>query len=94
MNVMVRFYQRGEAAKKVQYESVLSEIQKIEVDLEMLEKQRQVLPPFPVFHPKRKEYEAQLEAEQGNILKAKKIMIHKPHNCRTSIFGVAKSCKP
>jgi len=72
MNVMVRFYQRGEAAKKTQYDSVLAELQKIEIDIEMLEKQRHVLTQFPPFHPKRKEYEAQLDAEQGNILKAKK----------------------
>lgn len=72
MNVMVRFYQRGEAAKKAQYETVLTEQRKIEADLEMLEKQRKVLSQFPDMHPKRKEYEAQLEAEKGNILQAKK----------------------
>jgi len=95
MNVMVRFYQRGEAAKKTQYESVLAELQKIEIDIEMLEKQRHVLTQFPPFHPKRKEYEAQLDAEQGNILKAKKkITNYKPHNFGTSMFGVARLCKP
>jgi len=68
----VRFYQRGESAKKTQYEDVVSELQKIEVDLEMQQKQRAVLSQFPSFHPKRKEYESQLDIELDNILKAKK----------------------
>jgi hypothetical protein len=72
MTVMVRFYQRGEAAKKAQYEEVTSELQKIEVDVEMLAKQKAVLGQFPAFHPKRKEYEGQLDTEMDTIQKAKK----------------------
>eukprot|EP01127_Copromyxa_protea_P005294 TRINITY_DN15243_c0_g1_i1.p1 TRINITY_DN15243_c0_g1~~TRINITY_DN15243_c0_g1_i1.p1 ORF type:complete len:381 (-),score=143.80 TRINITY_DN15243_c0_g1_i1:30-1073(-) len=71
MKVMVRFYVRGEAAKKAQHEDVVVEMEKIDFNLEMAEKQLAALQKFPSFHPKRKEYEAGLTEEMEELKKVR-----------------------
>eukprot|EP01126_Amoeba_proteus_P020261 TRINITY_DN2066_c0_g2_i2.p1 TRINITY_DN2066_c0_g2~~TRINITY_DN2066_c0_g2_i2.p1 ORF type:complete len:385 (-),score=75.60 TRINITY_DN2066_c0_g2_i2:55-1143(-) len=71
MKVMVRFYERGEAAKKAQHEDVVEEISKIELNLEMANKQLKSLESFPSFHPKRKEYENTIYQEIEELTKVR-----------------------
>jgi hypothetical protein len=54
MNVMVRFYVRGEQAKKGQFEEASEQMKKIDGILCQVNLQIKSLAPFPEFHPKRK----------------------------------------
>lgn len=54
MNVMVRFYVRGEQAKKGQQEEATEQLHKIDGILCQVNLQIKSLAPFPEFHPKRK----------------------------------------
>jgi hypothetical protein len=54
MNVMVRFYVRGEQAKKGQFDEASEQLQKIDGILCQVNLQIKSLTPFPEFHPKRK----------------------------------------
>lgn len=67
MKVMVRFYVRGEAAKKAQYDDVQAEIAKIDDNLKMATAQGAALTAFPGFHPKRKAYEKQIADEVAEL---------------------------
>jgi len=71
MKVMVRFYVRGEAAKKSQYEAVMTEIAKIDIHIEMANKQLTSLANFPSFHPKRQEYEKTVQEELAELNKVR-----------------------
>jgi hypothetical protein len=57
MKVMVRFYQKGTENKKGQIESITEELNKLNLDKQMIEEQLEVLQQFPPFHPKKIEYE-------------------------------------
>lgn len=67
MKVMVRFYVRGEAAKKSQYDDVMEEMAKIDANLKMAGLQKASLQAFPSFHPKRKSYEQQIDEEVAQL---------------------------
>lgn len=67
MNVMVRFYVRGEQAKKAQWEDVTEQMNKIDGILCQVNLQIKSLAPFPDFHPKRKAYMEQLEKEKKEL---------------------------
>lgn len=69
MVIMIRFYEKGSATKKVEYERVLGELSRLADDETMINEQIESLQSFPPIHPKRGEYEANLE-EQLESLKA------------------------
>jgi hypothetical protein len=68
MRIMVRFYVKGTETKKEQVDMVNEELKKLETDLKMLDEQAEVLQQFPPFHPKRREYESNLEIEKQGLL--------------------------
>jgi len=67
MNVMVRFYERGEQAKKSQLEDVKEQLHKIDGIMCQINLQTKSLETFPEFHPKRKGYMSQLEKEKADL---------------------------
>jgi hypothetical protein len=72
MKVMVNFYKRGEKNKGIQHEMVLKEVETLNRDIQMVLDQKLALSSFPIFHPKRSEYEGMLENEHQEMIKFKK----------------------
>jgi len=77
MQVMVNFYVRGTENKKTQLEDVAEQMKKMEVDLQMILEQKDVLKQFPPFHPKRSEYETDLDREYKNLSSQKEEYVSK-----------------
>jgi DNA repair ATPase RecN len=73
MTVMIRFYKRGSDSKSKQLEQLREEMSKLETDEKMIQEQLKVLEEFPPIHPKRGEYEAQLEEELERLQNQKKL---------------------
>jgi hypothetical protein len=71
MRIMIKFYEDGSEAKLDQANDMLFELQKVENDLKMVEKQLEVLKTFPI-HPKRTSYEKELFEEQEKLQKIQK----------------------
>jgi hypothetical protein len=67
MKVMINFYKRGADTKGKQLESLREEIQKLVTDEQMILDQIKELDQFPPFHPKKQEYDAQLEDELAKL---------------------------
>jgi hypothetical protein len=63
MTVMIRFYKRGSDSKSKQLEQLREEMGKLLTDEGMIKDQIKALEEFPPIHPKRGEYEGQLEEE-------------------------------
>jgi len=72
MRVMVNFYKKGSGTKKQQLDDAIEEMKKIEVDAKMVQDQIDALQNFPPIHPKRGEYEEQLEKELEEMKSIKK----------------------
>jgi hypothetical protein len=67
MNVMVKFYIRGEETKKNQFLEASEQMKKIDGILCQVNLQIKSLAPFPEFHPKRKGYLEHLEKEKKEL---------------------------
>lgn len=67
MNVMVKFYIRGEETKRNQFEEASAQMKKIDGILCQVNLQIKSLAPFPEFHPKRKGYLEHLEKEKNEL---------------------------
>jgi hypothetical protein len=67
MNVMVKFYIRGEETKKNQFEEASDQMKKIDGILCQVNLQINSLAPFPEFHPKRKGYLEHLDKEKKEL---------------------------
>jgi hypothetical protein len=63
MVIMIRFYEKGSATKKAEYDRLMGDMARLDVDEKMITEQIEVLQNFPPIHPKRGEYEANLEEE-------------------------------
>eukprot|EP00026_Physarum_polycephalum_P012089 Phypoly_transcript_12361.p1 GENE.Phypoly_transcript_12361~~Phypoly_transcript_12361.p1 ORF type:complete len:334 (+),score=90.56 Phypoly_transcript_12361:90-1004(+) len=68
MRIMIKFYEDGSNAKLDQANDMEYELQKVETDLRMVDKQLEVLRTFPI-HPKRTTYEKELVEEQEKLKK-------------------------
>jgi len=68
MKIMIKFYEDGSNAKLDQAKDMAYELQKVETDLKMVEKQLEVIKTFPI-HPKRAEYEKELTEEHEKLKK-------------------------
>ena len=71
MVIMIRFYEKGSATKKTEYERVLGELSRLDDDEKMINEQIECLQNFPPIHPKRGEYEANLEEELESLKAAR-----------------------
>lgn len=69
MVIMIRFYERGSSTKKAEYERFMGDLDRLAEDEKMIMEQIECLQNFPPIHPKRGEYEANLE-EEHEALKA------------------------
>lgn len=69
MVIMIRFYEKGSATKKAEYERLMADLERLAEDEKMILEQIECLQNFPPIHPKRGEYEANLE-EEHEALKA------------------------
>lgn len=67
MKIMVRFYVKGADMKKKQVDQVDEDLAKLKNDLQMIKEQIAVLEKFPPFHPKRGEYQENLEKELEHL---------------------------
>jgi hypothetical protein len=63
MVIMIRFYEKGSATKKAEYERVIADLARLADDEKMILAQIECLQNFPPIHPKRGEYESNLEDE-------------------------------
>lgn len=63
MVIMIRFYERGSGTKKAEYERLLADLDRLAEDEKMIQEQIDCLQNFPPIHPKRGEYESNLEEE-------------------------------
>lgn len=71
MKVMINFYKRGADTKGKQLETLREEFQKLITDEQMILDQIKELDQFPPFHPKKQEYDAQLEEELEKLRELK-----------------------
>lgn len=71
MRIMTKFYEDGSVAKLDQAQDMEYELQKVETDLKMVQKQLEVLRTFPI-HPKRASYEKELTEEEEKLKKIQK----------------------
>ncbi|KYQ90533.1 hypothetical protein DLAC_09158 [Tieghemostelium lacteum] len=71
MKIMVKFYEGGSATKLQQAEYFEAELKKVQTDESMIKEQLDVLKTFPI-HPKRREYEEELQEELEKLLIMKK----------------------
>jgi hypothetical protein len=79
MRIMIKFYEDGSQAKLDQANDMAFELEKVETDLKMVDKQLEVLKTFPV-HPKRTSYEKELFEEQEKLQKLQKDFSEKVTN--------------
>jgi len=68
---MIRFYEKGSATKKAEYERLIGDIERLAVDEKMINEQIECLQNYPPIHPKRGEYEANLEEELEQLKAAR-----------------------
>eukprot|EP01090_Pellita_catalonica_P005018 TRINITY_DN14847_c0_g1_i1.p1 TRINITY_DN14847_c0_g1~~TRINITY_DN14847_c0_g1_i1.p1 ORF type:complete len:298 (-),score=69.21 TRINITY_DN14847_c0_g1_i1:51-944(-) len=73
MGVVTKFYVDGTSLKKSNFETMVAEIKKLDLDVEMLDKQRAILlkPEFKD-HPRQKKFIADLDTEREHMLKQRK----------------------
>lgn len=76
MRIMTKFYEDGSTAKLDQANDMQFELQKVETDLQMVNKQLEVLRTFPI-HPKRTAYEKELVEEQEKLQKVQQNFTNK-----------------
>jgi len=77
MTVMINFYVRGTQSKKEQVEQITDELIKMQLDQKMIQDQLEVLKQFPSFHPKRREYEGDLNKELSSLLSQREEFLEK-----------------
>jgi hypothetical protein len=63
MVIMIRFYEKGSLTKKAEYDRLMGEMTRLDLDEKMIKEQIECLQNFPPIHPKRGEYEGTLEEE-------------------------------
>lgn len=71
MVIMIRFYEKGSNTKKDEYDRVLGELARLADDEKMIQEQIECLQNFPPIHPKRGEYESNLEEEYESLKAAR-----------------------
>lgn len=71
MVIMIRFYEKGSATKKAEYERLMADLERLNLDEKMILEQIECLQNYPPIHPKRGEYEANLEEELEQLKAAR-----------------------
>ncbi|KAM9984202.1 hypothetical protein ACTFIZ_003890 [Dictyostelium cf. discoideum] len=81
MKIMTNFYVGGSATKLQQAEYFEEELKKVTTDQNMIEAQLNAMKKFPI-HPKRREYEEELQEENDKLVSMKKKFSNKAEEYR------------
>ena len=71
MVIMIRFYEKGSTTKKAEFERLTADMARLDEDEKMIKDQIECLQNFPPIHPKRGEYESNLEEQLEALIAAR-----------------------
>lgn len=82
MGMITSFYRNGTVTKRENYENLVQEVKKLEVDEKMVREQIEALEKKPLFkhHPKRKQYLTNLEEELEKMLEQKQKIVERQNH--------------